>query len=242
MLLLRALRRDYLGFVQDLQRQHGDVTCMHLGPELAVDVFDPELVRALLVDHAGQMIRWERGIEVFAQLFGQSVLTTEGATWQRQRRMLAPAFSPKRVAGYAQLMQAAAGPALTAAVPPAQAQALVDMDALFTRVAMDVILRTLFGTQVPGDAHDATQAVKVLSEGAMREMFWPRTLPDWLPLPGKAAKRHAMRTLRGLVARHIKDRHGQSQPPGDAPPDLLAMLLALRDAADRPGPERTRGV
>jgi cytochrome P450 len=102
------------------------------------------------------------------------------------------------------------------------------MDALWTRVAMDVILRTLFSSEVAADARDASAAVQVLSETAMREMFWPVTLPDWLPLPGKAAKRHALRLLKGLVGRHIEARRHEE---GIARDDLLAHLLALRDEA-----------
>ena len=227
--LLRAMRADYIGFTAALQREHGDLTHMRLGRERAYDVFAPELVRSALVDHAAHLVRWERGIEVFEQVFGQSVLVTEGATWQRQRRMLQPAFTPRRVAGYAALMSEAALEALDSAVPAGQAEALVDMDALLTRVTMDVILRTLFSSRAPRDASDAAAAVQVLSEGAMREMFWPMTLPDWLPLPGKAAKRRALRLLRGLVARHILARRSAGlQAPQQ---DLLAMLLALRDEA-----------
>jgi cytochrome P450 len=67
-----------------------------------------------------------------------------------------------------------------------------------------------------------------MGETAMREMFFPVTLPDWLPVPAKAAKRQALRTLRGLVHGHIQRRRAQGgrEDEGD---DLLARLLALRD-------------
>ncbi|HJV68569.1 cytochrome P450 [Ideonella sp.] len=225
--LLRAMRADYLGFTEGLQRAHGDLTFMQLGAEQAYDLFTPELVREALVDQADALIRWQRGIEVFEQVFGQSVLVTEGATWQRQRRMLQPAFTPRRVAGYAGLMRDAARSALDDAVPAGQAEAVVAMDGLWTRVAMDVIMRTLFSSSAPQDAREAAAAVQVLSETAMREMFWPLTLPDWWPLPGKAAKRQALRLLRGLVARHIDARRADAG--GVERDDLLAHLLALRD-------------
>ena len=61
----------------------------------------------------------------------------------------------------------------------------------------------------------------------MADMFQPFTLPDWLPLPGKAAKRQALRTLRGLVGGQIAMR--RSADSGGAHDDLLAQLLALRD-------------
>ncbi|MEK8032665.1 cytochrome P450 [Ideonella sp. DXS29W] len=226
--LMRSMRADYLGFTSGLHRQYGDMVHMRLGPERTYDLFTPELVREALVDNADGLIRWQRGIEVFEEVFGQSVLVTEGALWQRQRRMLQPAFSPKRVAGYAELMRAAAADALEAAVPAGQAQATVGMDALWTRVAMDVIMRTLFSSRASNDARDAAEATQVLSEMAMREMYWPFTPPNWLPLPGKAAKRHAMKALRSLVSRHIESRRGDpsTNMPSD---DLLAHLMALRD-------------
>ncbi len=244
--LLRALKRDYLGFVAALHREHGDISYMRVVHERAYDLFTPALVREALVDHAEHLIRWERGTEVFSQVFGASVLTTEGAVWQRQRRMLQPAFTPRRVAGYAALMRDAAAGALDAAVPAGQSQAIVPMDALFSRLAMDVILRTLFSHRATADdTRDAIAATQVLSETAMREMFWPVTLPDWLPLPGKAAKRHALRSLRELVGRHIRARRAKADSGADraanrgseagADPDsgtdLLSRLLALRDDA-----------
>lgn len=226
--LLRAMRRDYLGFVGALQRRYGDISYMRLGNEQAYDLHSPELVRQALVDNAEHLVRWERGIEVFEQVFGNSVLVTEGSVWQRQRRMLMPAFAPKRVAGYATLMRAAAAVALDVAVPAGATRALVPMDALFSRLTMDVILRTLFSHAGTAEqTQEASLAIQTLGENAMREMFYPLTLPDWLPLPGKAAKRQALRTLRALVGQHISQR--KLAASGAAQDDLLARLLDLRD-------------
>jgi cytochrome P450 len=257
--LLRAMQRDYLGFTAGLQRAHGDIVAMRLVNERSVDLFSPDAVREVLVDQAAHLVRWERGIEVFEQVFGQSVLTTEGALWQRQRRMLQPAFTPRRVAAQAALMVQAIGPALERALParPAHSSVLnpadgsadgsagrsagptaeVDMDALFSSLAMDVILRVLFSRSAAADAQAAAQATQVLSQVALREMFRPFTLPDWLPLPGKAAKRRALRTLREMVGRHIDERRAALQAGAAVPQDdLLALLLDLRDTE---GPQAT---
>ena len=227
--VLRRMARDYPGFVGSLRDVYGDVTYMRVGTERAYDVFDPALVRSALVDQADHLIRWERGIEIFSQTFGRkSVLVTEGATWQRQRRMLMPGFAPRRVQGYAALMTAAARAILDDAVPTGQRQIEVDAGRLMTRLTMDVILRTLFSEPERGESLDAARATQLLSHAAMREMFWPLTLPDGWPLPGKRAKRWGQRTLRGLVSRHIAQR--RALPAERAPQDdLLAMLLTARD-------------
>ena len=65
--LLRQMKRDYLGFVQRLHAQYGDISYMRLGFEHAYDVFAPELIREVLVDNARSFVRWERATEVFAQ-------------------------------------------------------------------------------------------------------------------------------------------------------------------------------
>lgn len=226
--LLREMRRDYLAFETRMRREHGDVCTLRLGHERAWNLMSPELVREALVGEHAHLIRWERGVEVFSQVLGQSVLVTEGETWQRQRRMLMPAFTPRRVAGYASLMTQAAQRVLDRQMPPGQAQAVVTMDDLWSEATMDVILQVLFSHPAEGDARRAAEANRTLGETGFREMFWPLTLPDWLPLPGKRAKRAALHTLRSLVRRHIDARRGGESPPDEAQ-DLLAMLLSLRD-------------
>jgi cytochrome P450 len=107
------------------------------------------------------------------------------------------------------------------------------MDTLWSRVAMDVILRTLFSRTAQDESIAAVQATQTLSATAYNEMFRLFTLPDWLPLPGKAAKRKALRTLRQLIQGHITDRHTAiaAQPEQATRQDLLGRLLALRDEA-----------
>lgn len=229
--LLGDMRRDYLGFCAALKREHGDLVRLRILRERGVEVFHPDLLREALVENADALKRWERGPEVFAELTGQNVLVTEGATWQRQRRMLMPAFTPRKVAGYAALMADAARTGLDAAVPAGQAGADVDMALLFSHLAMDVILRTLFGTNsgtnigshAGSDTAATARAVQDISEIGFKEMFWPLTLPDWLPLPGKATKRRAMRQLKGLLQHHL------ARPESAQGATLLAMLRALRD-------------
>lgn len=227
--------RDYLGFAAELQRRHGDVVALRLGMERTWDLFHPDDVRCALVDHADHLVRWERGTEVFSQAFGQGLLVAEGAPWRRQRRMLAPGFLPRRVQGYAALMVDAARAALDATLP-SNVDAAVDaqgasspIEALFNALTMDVIMRTLFSSRAPADAvAAAADATQVLSQAAVQEMFWPASLPDWLPLPQKRAKRRAMRVLNGLVDGQIAQR--LALPPAQRPTeDLLAMLLSVRD-------------
>lgn len=233
--LMRAMQRDFLGFMQAQQRAHGDIVFMRLYWERACAVLSPELMRAVMVEQAPAVVRQERAVQVFSEFQGRSLMTAEGADWQRQHRLLMPVFAPRRVARHAELMVAAARQALDQAVPAGQQGALVDVDALTSQLTMSVMLRTLFSSTAVGHTADATRASRILTVRGMRELFWPVTLPDWLPLPGKADKRWALRTLNGLIAGHIGQR--LAEPAGTQPrDDLLGMLLAARDEADATAP------
>lgn len=229
---LSAMKRDYLGFITSLHQQYGDLARLGILKERSVDLFHPDALREAMVDNADALIRWERGTQVFGELMGQNVLVTEGAVWQRQRRMLMQAFTPKRVAGYSALMVDAARTGLDAALPAGQVQATVVMDTLFSHLTMDVILRTLFGRPAGPDAAataQAAQAVQDLSAAAFSDMFLPFTLPDWLPLRGKATKRRALRHMRGLIQGCMDEHAAAPAHPPRGNTTLLAMLRELRD-------------
>lgn len=227
--LLRQMQRDYLGTAERLHAAHGDAVYARIGPERTFDFFHPEWVRELLVDKARSFIRWERGTAVFAQVHGQSVLVTEGEIWQRQRRMLQPGFGPKRMAAYAAWMVAAAGEALDA-LPKLPEQTL-DFEPLMTQLTMDVVLRTLYGHAVGPDGRAEALAaacdVQTISQDGMQALFWPASLPDWLP--HKWPVRQAKRRLDGLVRRHIAQRRQEALAGRPAQDDVLGMLLAARD-------------
>jgi len=227
--LLYRLLKDYLGVVQDNHRRHGDVVYMRFGHLQDYSVNHPDLIREVLVEKGKSFIRWERGIEVFAQAHGQSVLTTEGGTWQRQRRMLQPGFGPKRFEGYARQMVAAAAPALDAL--PVSASQPLDFEGAMTLLTMDVILRTMFSLGTVPEASAAAEAVKVISHAGMREMYLPFDPPAWM-LPWRREKERSLKLLDELVRRFVRERRAA---PGEQQ-DLLGMLLSVRDdEGDRQG-------
>ncbi|HEX8569837.1 MAG TPA: cytochrome P450, partial [Caulobacteraceae bacterium] len=55
-------------------------------------IMDPELMQAVLLDHADDFPKSALQQRVLRPAVGDSVLTVEGAEWRRQRRAAAPAF------------------------------------------------------------------------------------------------------------------------------------------------------
>jgi cytochrome P450 len=223
--LLSQSKADYLGHVEELKQCFGDVVMSQVVHEKIFDIHHPDLIRQLLVDNADALIRWERGIEVFSNIHGQSVLVTEGEKWKRQRRMLQPGFSTKRMGGYCALMAVAMQDALNALEPSEVVN--LDFNHWVHQLTMDVIFQTLFSCTDAARRDQAIAAVATLSQVGKLEMFSPMSAPDWMP--HKAEKRRAKKVLDDLIRSHIQHRHSHSLVGNAQANDVLAMLLAVRD-------------
>jgi cytochrome P450 len=219
------MKPEYLGFVAGLQRAYPDIAHVQVLNERITHVFHPDWVRDILVDQSANLIRWERATEVFSTSMGQSVLVTEGAQWQRQRRMLQPGFTPKRVAAYAALMVSAAQNALDALAAQSPGRS-VNMDALMTEMTLDVILKALFGAHQMTNARPVSEAIQTLSHFAISEMLKPFSWPLWMPLPAVRKVRHAKQTLDRIIQQHIQGQQANAHENGQ---DLLTMLRQARD-------------
>lgn len=229
--LLGAIRRDPLGFAAQLQAQHGDFAKLKVLSTTVHYLFRPEAVRQVLVNHQDDFAKDERALEIMQSVHGANVITTEGKVWDRQRRMLASAFAPKRIAACAALMAAAADECASRELPAeAGASVVVDVDGLATRITMDVILRALFSYRYrPEEAATASRAIRALSRQVMREFFWPLRPVSWLPYPGRAEKARSLAAIHGLIRARIEARRRAVGDGADAGEDILGLMLAARD-------------
>lgn len=228
--LLGEMKNDALGTALRMREQYGDVVHFRMANQPYYYFFSPELIRELLVDHADDLIRHERAIEVFSLVYGDNVLTTEGDTWKRQRRILMPGFLPKKITGYVDLMTAAVVDAMGTAFPDQGAAGnVLDVDDFTTVLTMDVILRVLFSHKVSeAESQRAFAATRALEHQGMRELFWPKTPPDWFPYPGRTQKLKSKADLENLIGSQIQARRAGGEDQS-MKTDYLAMLLSAHD-------------
>lgn len=218
--LLRRMSQDLPGALADWKAQYGDLIHLRIWPEHQVIVTDPQLVRELLVSHHDNLIRWERGMQVFAQAQGQSVFTSEGETWQRKRQALQPSFTGKAVTSFVSAIAETAVESLDRW--PAQAEDW-PVESALTSLAMDIILRMTFSARIGEDAAAIEQAVRAALVTANKELYWPASWPAWVPW--KRAKRQTLATLDALIHHHLNAR--LALPENAWPDDVLSRLLQL---------------
>jgi len=224
---MRKMKQDILGYYTELHRRYGDVAYLRLGPYRTYVFFHPDAVREVLVAKAKQFRRFPRPMQVLAQWNGNSVIITEGDEWLRQRRLVQPAFQPRRFEHYASRLVARTRNRLDRWLTTIETAGGIETEIgkEMTDLTLEIIAKTMFDAEIHAEASDLGHAVAILSEIAVKEMQSPWTLPDWLPLPEKRRKRWAMQRLDETVRRFIRERRASAVDKGD----LLSMLLLAVD-------------
>jgi len=188
---------------------------------------DPALVRLVLQERPGDFPKSNRIREGLSPLLGNSVFVTNGALWERQRRIIDPAFEGGRLRDTFPAMWAA-GQAAVARM--AARPGIVEIEEEMSHAAADVIFRTLFSIPIEHDvasqvfaqfrAHQRSQPILNLAA------FLP--LPSWVPRPHRRETRRTAAAIRALIAGLCEERQAEIAA-GTAPDDLATKIMTTRD-------------
>jgi len=212
-------RRDPLGFLTQLAREHGDVAAASLGPRTLILVSDPELIRELLVTRDREFVK-SPALQRARQLLGEGLLTSEGELHLRQRRLIQPIFHREQLAAYGSVMGEMAA---DFAERRWRDGAVVDVAAEMGLLTLAVVARTLFGADVQEEAPEIGRALTD-AMSLMRRVSNPLApLLDRLPLPGTRRFKRARARLDETIYRLLSERRVRGLGGGDG--DLLGLLL-----------------
>ena len=215
--------RDVLGFFSSSASQYGDVVSLRLGRAPGCLINHPALFEYVLLTNNRNFIKHTFFWKHVTDIFGKGLVTNEGASWLRQRRLAQPAFHRDRIAGYGETMVSYTERMLE----DWRAGQTIDLHHEMMELTMQIVSRTLFGVDIEGDtAREVGAAFDDALEVVDARFRRPVKIPEFLPLPGNIRYRRAVRKLDHLVYRFIEARR---RDPGD---DLLSMLMAARDEDD----------
>ncbi|WP_305968224.1 MULTISPECIES: cytochrome P450 [unclassified Mameliella] len=188
----------------------------------------PDLVKTVLKDRPMDFPKSDRIGEGLRPLLGESVFLTNGDTWQRQRRIIDPAFEGGRLRETYPAMWDAAQSALARLT--ARAGEEVEIEEIASHAAADVIFRTLFSIPIEDEiaqevfhefrAYQRSQPILNLAA------FVP--VPRWMPRFFRRDTKAAALRIRTLITRLTEDRQ-RAIAAGTAPDDLATKIMTTRD-------------
>src|SRR5262245_25694836 len=96
---LQRFRADLLDFLLDTARDYGPLASFRVGPRRLFLASGPNLIEQVLVTDSKYYIK-HFGARAFRPVLGNGLVTSEGELWQRQRKLIQPAFLRNRVQSY----------------------------------------------------------------------------------------------------------------------------------------------
>ncbi|GGY97218.1 cytochrome P450 [Streptomyces avidinii] len=235
------LKSDSLGTYLRAQHRHGDLVRITAGPpgmraELYC-VFSPAGAQQVLASDAARFRKDNHFYQEVRNSFGNGLLTSQDEDYLRQRRLVQPLFTRRRVDGYAEAVAAE-----TDAVITAWGEApggVVDVSDEMMHLALRAVARILFGTDVEATAGVVAECFPVITDYVLRRGYSPANIPRHWPTPGNRRAAAAMDELYGVCDRIIARRRrtpgtgtGADAGVESAGEDLLSLLAAARSSDD----------
>jgi cytochrome P450 len=226
---IRQFRAGLLDFLLLTAREYGPLANFRIGPRRVFLASGPDLIEQVLVTDAKHYIK-HFGARAYKPVLGNGLVTSEGAFWRRQRKLIQPAFLKTRVQSYVPVMGELTNRMLDSWVPGRS----VHIDYEFETLTSKIALKTLFDLDDPGERERFSDALKLafdLMNERLRQIF---KIPLWVPTAANLRLQRAVSELDRTVQKFIAS--GRSRKPlGD---DLLSQLLLAQHEDGTPMSDR----
>jgi cytochrome P450 len=225
-----GLLHDILGTTLKGMHEYGDVVRYVAGPPgpmrvIAYGIAHPDGVQHVLAGGASHYSKQDAAYVELRGLVGDGLLTSEGETWRRQKRMVQPLFTHRRVGGYADMMAEEGAGVVERWKRSAERGETVDLHGEMTRLSLRVVGRALFGADVEEILPAFKDNVPFLSRRAFVRSITPVKIPQHWPTPGNRHGARAQDEVYAVVDELIARR--RAAPTGAE--DLLSLLLEAQD-------------
>ena len=157
---------------------------------------------------------------IFRFFLGNGLLSSDGAYWKRQHKLIMPGFHKRRIDAYGELMVRYTEEMLAGYADGQQRDMSDDMHHLTLRI----VVKALFDADVKEDAPTVGRAMKVINQVLVDHVNMPLPTPRWWPSKANRRKHQAIREIEEIVQGVIEDRRASGQDQGD----LLSMLLMAK--------------
>jgi len=226
---VRQFRAGLLSFLLETAREYGPLASFRIGPRRVFLASGHDLIEQVLVTDAKHYIK-HFGARAFKPVLGNGLVTSEGAFWHRQRKLVQPAFLNARVRSYVPIMVELTNQMLSSWTSGKRVQIDFEFEALTSKIA----LKTLFDLDDHGDRERFDGVLKLAFDLMNARLRRTIKLPLWVPTPANLRLQRAVaeldQTVQGFIAAgRSRQQHGN---------DLLSRLLLARYEDGKPMNDR----
>ena len=219
-------KRGFLQFVGESWRKYGDVFQVRLGARTLIFAIHPDAVEHVNVSGRQNYDKLVSYDSVRKYLLGEGLVASRGELWRRQRKLMAPFFTPKSVQAYAELMIRDSVRLVERWQALAKSGVEVEIAQEMTFVTASIILRSMFSTETMESIHQMKDAVETMISFVNSQMSGP-LLPLWIPTSKNRKYIAARKLVHQAIGAIIAQRRATDE--SQWPDDLLSRLMKVRD-------------
>jgi cytochrome P450 len=216
--------RDPLRMLQSVAKEYGDIVRLPVGFQTRIFINHPDWITQVLVVQHAKFHKSDLTKRLLGDLLGRGLLTSEDDFWRRQRRLAQPAFRRSRINEYAPTMVDIAHEHIHGWQGTGEER---DIAEEMMALTLEVAVRALFGTTLPGTARQVGQATTFLMRYQLQRLRSPIKFPASWPTAKNRRARREQEVLDSLVYRIIAGRKAQGN--ANEQDDVLSLLMAAMD-------------
>lgn len=226
-MLPKLFPSDPLAFGLEVARRFGDIAHYQFGPLHVYQLNHPDLARQILVEQPEKYHKPRLLKRALRPIAGQGLITSDGALWKQQRKLMQPAFHHRQLAVYGDVVVAQA---LRVVESFADGE-VREIGAEMAKLTLAVVVKSLFGADLPREAGDIGRSILAGLDAANHRMNSVLQLPSWAPTRRNLRERRANAEIDGMLQLLVRTRRASlsSGSTGESRNDLLSMLLAAVD-------------
>lgn len=211
-----------MGLLRQMADRYGPVIPVNMANQRVVLVTEPEYFKHVLVTKGDSYIKYFDGLK---PIFGKSMITHDGALWQKIRMPQQPAFHPSVFTDYIPYFNTAIKNKMQIWAEHAKTGEPVEMVEQTWTLAADMICKALFDRDMPFNPHFVFKCVKtytdVMNHKEIRlkrqadelyevnEEDTAKAVNEWWSVPpavmGADPREHREKTLLRMIEAAVKD-------------------------------------
>lgn len=208
--------------VHEMLAEYGDLVRWRGLYDIYV-VNHPDFIRTVLSRSHEHFSKRIIDYRVMSGVMGDSLVTSDGPLWARQRKLMQPVFSHRNVAGFGETINGLTS-SLMRRWDTRIGGEIVWIDREMAELAFRIVGATLFGADIRRHAGEVAEIVEITNVRP-QELRGLMTLFSWVPTPYNLKWKRALKRLDRIVHDMISARRRTGTGGGD----ILGRLLAARD-------------
>ena len=209
--------------LMDYQKQYGKTYWAYLGGiKKALISSDPNLIKHVLQTKNKKYTKSEIQTDLLAKYLGQGLLTSKGAYWLKQRRLIQPGFHKEKLNALSSILVNVCHKELDELARKTSNKENIDVYPVILKMAFGMVANSLFSVKMDHkDLELLESSISKIQRFIIKQIRKPFLKP-WYFLSGQTSKHYKLSgEIKNILLKVIRER----KHSGQRHDDLLDMLI-----------------